>query len=227
MIFREHLEIRGQHALFSPSQSAWLRYDDAKIVERIKNQYRSALGTELHEYVASQIELRHKVTNLRNLVMGVENYIFTKYRCGDPASKTRSYGMTLLKRIGSLPKEVFETAKMYVNDGIEYAMTVEQPLCYSEFIFGTADTICFRDNALRIHDYKSGAHPASMDQLLIYAGLFFLEYAIKPRDVHTDLCIYQSAEIVHHEPEVDELNEIMDIIITTNRLAEKQKSKEE
>lgn len=227
MIFNTHLEIRNQHALFSPSQSSWLRYDDGKIADRVKNQYRTALGTELHEFVASQIELKHKVTNLRGLIMGVENYIFTKYRCGDPTSKTMNYGMTLLKRIGTLPKEVFETARMYINDGIQYDMNVEQPLYYSEFIFGTADTIRFRDNDLRIHDYKSGAHPASMDQLLVYSGLFFLEYKIKPRDVKTTLCIYQSAEIVTTEPEVDELEDVMATIISANRIAERQKAKEE
>lgn len=226
MIWQKHLELRGQHALFSPSQSAWLRYDDGKIIDRIKNQYRTALGTELHEYVASQIELNHRVTNIRGLVMGVENHIYTKYRCGEDG-KTAPYGMTLLKRIGSLPKEVFETAKMYINDGIQYRMNVEQPLYYSEFFFGTADTIAFRDNELRIHDYKSGAHPASMDQLLVYAALFFLEYTIKPRDVHTELCIYQSGEIVSHTPDNDELNDVMGIIISANRLAEQQKAKEE
>ena len=29
---------------------------------------------------------------------------------------------------------------------------------------------------LRIHDYKSGITPAKMDQLMIYAALFCLEY---------------------------------------------------
>ncbi len=227
MIFNKHLDLRGQHALFSPSQNAWLRYDDDKIIDRIKNQYRSALGTELHEFVASQIELNHKVTNLRGLVTGVENYIYTKYRCGDETSKTAAYGMTLLRRIGRLPKEVFETARLYINDGILYHMTVEQPLYYSDCIFGTADTIAFRDNNLRIHDYKSGAHPASMDQLMSYAALFFLEYRIKPRDVHTELRIYQSGEIITCEPEPDEIEDIMSCIINITKLSEKQKAKEE
>ena len=226
MIWQKHFELRGQHALFSPSQNSWMRYDDVKIAERVRNQYCTALGTELHEYVASQIVMNHKVTSVRNLVMGVENYIYTKYRCGEEG-KTAPYGMILLKRIGNLPKEVFETAKMYINDGIENRMQVEQPLYYSEFCFGTADTISFRDNNLRIHDYKSGAHPASLDQLMVYAGLFCLEYKIKPRDIHTELRIYQSGEINGCEPDTDELKDIMDIIINTSRIAERQKAKEE
>lgn len=225
MNFNKHLELRGQHALFSPSQSSWLRYDDDKIRDRIKNQYRTALGTELHEYVAQQIVLNHKVTNLRSVVSGIENYIYTKYRIADE-TKGSSFGTVLLNNVGNLPKEVFETARMYINDGIAYRMTVEQPLVYSEFIFGTADTIAFRDNLLRISDYKSGDHPASMDQLMTYAALFFLEYTIKPRDVKTELRIYQGGDINFAEPETDEIEDVMAAIINVNRISEKYQVKE-
>lgn len=46
------------------------------------------------------------------------------------------------------------TVALYVNDGIGYRMTTEQPLYYSENAFGTADSICFRRNKLRIHDFE-------------------------------------------------------------------------
>ena len=225
MNFNKHSELKGMHALFSPSQSSWLRYDEDKIRERVKNQYRAALGTELHEFLAQQITLNHKVTNLRSVVTGIENYIYTKYRIAEEA-KTASYGMTLLSHVGTLPKEVFETARLYINDGIQYRMSVEQPLVYSEFCFGTADTIAFRDNFLRISDYKSGDHPASMDQLLSYAALFCLEYVIKPKDIKTELRIYQSAEVNLAEPESEEIEETMETIISVNRVAEKYKAKE-
>lgn len=225
MNFNKHLELRGQHALFSPSQSSWLRYDEDKIRDRIRNQYRTTLGTELHEFVAQQIVLNHKITSVRSVVTGIENHIFTKYRCGED-SKTAPFGMTLINQIGNLPKEVFETARMYVNDGIAYRMTVEQPLVYSEFCFGTADTIAYRNNLLRISDYKSGAHPADIEQVLTYAALFCLEYKIKPRDIKTELRIYQSGEIVLDEPEPDDVQEIMSSIINVNRIAEKYQAKE-
>lgn len=225
MNFNKHSELKGQHALFSPSQNSWLRYDDDKIRDRIRNQYRTALGTEMHEFVAQQITLNHKITNLRMVVAGIENYIHTKYRIADDG-KTALYGITLINQVGTLPKEVFETARMYVNDGIAYRMTVEQPLYYSEFCFGTADTISFRNNLLRISDYKSGDHPAGMDQLMVYAALFCLEYAIKPRDIQTELRIYQSGEITMSEPDTDELEEVMSTIISVNRVAEKYKAKE-
>lgn len=225
MNFNRHLEIRGQHALFGASQNSWLKYDADKVRDRIRNQYRTALGTELHEFAAEQIVLNHKITNLRFIISGIENHIYTKYRIAEE-SKLSSYGSILLKNVGTLPKEVFETARMYINDGIQYRMTVEQPLVYSEFSFGTADTISFRDNLLRISDYKSGDHPASMQQLMVYAAYFFLEYAIKPRDVHTELRIYQSAEILLSEPDHEEIQEVMAKTIEVNRIAEKIKAKE-
>ena len=41
-------------------------------------------------------------------------------------------------------------------------------LYYSENCFGTADVISFNDDLLRIHDLKTGAVPARMEQLFIY-----------------------------------------------------------
>lgn len=228
MNFKQHSEIKGTHALFSPSQPSWLRYDENKIRDRVRNQFRTALGTELHEYVASQIALMHKVTNLRSVVAGVENHIYTKYRIADDG-KTAPFGMTLINHVGTLPKHVFETARLYINDGIAFGMTVEQPLVYSEYIYGTADTIAFREdqNLLRISDYKSGDHPASMDQLIGYAAIFFLEYNnIKPREVKTELRIYQNGEINLEEPDTDEIHDAIAAVISVNRTIEKYKAKE-
>lgn len=68
--------------------------------------------------------------------------------------------------------EVSKTLNMYVNDAIGFKMIPEQILFYSENCFGTADTIMFRNRFLRIHDLKTGAIPAHMEQLKIYAALF-------------------------------------------------------
>ena len=54
--FNNHDNLKGKHALFPPSQSAWLRYDEEKIAEKVKNQYRTTLGTEIHDFAASQID---------------------------------------------------------------------------------------------------------------------------------------------------------------------------
>ena len=79
-------------------------------------------------------------------------------------------------RLGQkLPKSQ-KTLNMYVNDAIGFKMIPEQILFYSENCFGTADTIMFRNRFLRIHDLKTGAIPAHMEQLKIYAALFCLDY---------------------------------------------------
>lgn len=106
-----------------------------------------------------------------------------------------------------------QTLSMFVNDAIGFKMNSEQVLYYSENCFGTADAICFRNNTLRIHDLKTGSHPASFNQLKIYAALFCLEYDYKPGEISIELRIYQSDEMFVLEPDVDEIAHIMDTII--------------
>ena len=111
-----------------------------------------------------------------------------------------------------LPKSK-KTLNMYVNDAIGFKMTPEQPLYYSNNCFGTADSISFRNNYLRIHDLKSGVTPAHMEQLMIYAALFCLEYSVDPNQIEMELRIYQSDEISVLNPEPEDILTIMDKII--------------
>lgn len=69
---------------------------------------------------------------------------------------------------------IFENLANYVNDAIGFRLKPEVTLKYSQVCFGTADAIDYkeRDKFLRIHDYKSGTTPASMDQLLIYDAYY-------------------------------------------------------
>ena len=123
-----------------------------------------------------------------------------------------------------LPKSR-KTLNLYVNDAIGYKMQPEQCLYYSDNCFGTADAICFRQNLLRIHDFKSGVAPASMKQLEIYAALFCLEYDVSPNDVAIELRLYQADEVVCHEPEPEIILRIMDKIILFDKRIEKIKLK--
>ena len=91
-------------------------------------------------------------------------------------------------------------------------MTPEQVLYYSENCFGTADSICFRDDILRIHDLKTGVLPAHMEQLLIYDALFCLEYRVKPEKIQIENRIYQSDDIIITTPEADDVNAVMEKI---------------
>ena len=124
-----------------------------------------------------------------------------------------------------LPKTQ-KTINLYVNDAIGYKMTPECTLYYSENCFGTADAIAFRNNLLRIHDLKTGVIPAHMEQLLIYAALFCLEYKIKPSDIDIELRIYQSDEVLYHNPMVEEIVPVMDKIITFDKIIRSIKEQE-
>lgn len=124
-----------------------------------------------------------------------------------------------------LPKSK-KTLNMYVNDAIGFKMTPEQVLYYSDNCFGTADSISFRNNTLRIHDLKTGLVPVHIEQLEIYAALFCLEYKIKPGDIDIELRIYQNDEILYHNPTAEDILPIMDKIIAFDKIIDKIKEQE-
>lgn len=109
-----------------------------------------------------------------------------------------------------------QTFAAYVNDAIGYGMTPEQPLYFSQNCFGTTDAIHYKDGLLRIHDLKTGAGPAHIEQLEIYAALFLLEYgrqlSIRPEGTKTILRIYQNDDVIEEEIEPEKIERIMDII---------------
>ena len=119
-----------------------------------------------------------------------------------------------------LPKNQ-KTLNMFVNDAIGYQMTPEQPLYFSENCFGTADAIGLKGSILRIHDLKTGATPANMDQLKVYMALFCLEYRYKPADIHGILRIYQFDDIQEEESDAEEIEFIINKIIEFDKLLTK------
>lgn len=116
-----------------------------------------------------------------------------------------------------LPKS-HKTLNMYVNDAIGFNLKPEQVLYYSQNCFGTADTIDMRGSLLRIHDFKSGKVPAHMEQLMIYAALFCLEYGIKPSDIETVLRIYQNDDVQEMRPEANDITAISKKIIEADKI---------
>ncbi|MDE7345657.1 MAG: DUF2800 domain-containing protein [Muribaculaceae bacterium] len=119
-----------------------------------------------------------------------------------------------------------KTLNLYVNDAIGFKMTPEQILFYSDNCFGTADAICFRNNFLRIHDLKTGITPAKMEQLMIYAALFCLEYDYKPHNIETELRIYQFDEASIYQPHPDEIMDIIKKIISFDKQINRIKAEE-
>jgi hypothetical protein len=108
----------------------------------------------------------------------------------------------------------------YVNDALNYKMSSEQALYYSDNCFGTADTISFRRNKLRIHDLKTGLTRTSEKQLEVYAALFCLEYEVSPYDISIELRIYQGDEIRVYEPVPEAIDHIMGVIVEHDQYIE-------
>ena len=149
--------------------------------------------------------------------------VYDKYMAAQRGTALHDFAAQCIRFQQQLPKKKL-TLNMYVNDAIKYGMTPEQVLYYSENCFGTADTICFRNGLLRIHDLKTGLTPAHMEQLEIYAALFCLEYNYKPSEIDMELRLYQSDEILIHNPESVDILPIMDKIITFDRIIAEAKA---
>lgn len=150
---------------------------------------------------------------------------YSNFLAVQKGTKLHDFAAQCIELGQKLPKSK-KTLNMYVNDAIGFRMTPEQVLYYSDNCFGTADAISFRDGLLRIHDLKTGATPAHMEQLMIYAALFCLEYRMKPAEIGMELRLYQSDEILIHEPEVDEIVPIMDKIVSFDKLIQRIKDQE-
>ena len=151
---------------------------------------------------------------------------YSKFLATQRGTILHDFAAQCIKLGQKLPKSR-KTLNMYVNDAIGFKMTPEQVLYYSDNCFGTADSICFRNNLLRIHDLKTGVIPAHMEQLEIYAALFCLEYKIKPGDIDMELRIYQSDEILYHKPTVEDIAPIMDKIISFDKVINHIKEQED
>lgn len=205
MIFNEHSELKGKHALLSPSQPYWLNYEKDDLERLYLNYYAQSMGTSLHELSQELIDERLKLRK------GDQNVLLHHLLSKGYPRKTIDANMD----------RYFVNLRQYVNDAIGFRMTTEQPLIFSDNCFGTADSITFRDNTLRIHDLKTGKTPAKIEQLMIYAALFCFEYNVKPIDISIELCIYQDGEILYHNPEPQEITDIMHTIIEAASFLEK------
>lgn len=117
-----------------------------------------------------------------------------------------------------------QTFNMYVNDAIKFNLKPETVLYYSDNAFGTTDGIAYDEKRkfLRIHDLKTGTTPAHMEQLMIYAALFCLEYRLDPHDISMELRIYQNNDIIvcnlETDPELqDWVKDIMEKVIEDDK----------
>lgn len=128
-------------------------------------------------------------------------------------------------KLGIKQPRTKKTIYSYVNDAIGFKMDTEVVLFYSDYFFGTADAITFRNGVLRIHDLKTGVTPAKMEQLEIYAALFCLEYKVKPGEIEMELRIYQNDEILVANPTAEDILPIMDKIVHLNKILEQMEGR--
>lgn len=150
---------------------------------------------------------------------------YNSFLAAQKGTELHDFAAQCIKLGQRLPKS-HKTLNMYVNDAIGFKMVPEQVLYYSDNCYGTADSIIFKDNLLRIHDLKTGTIPAHMEQLLVYAALFCLEYKVKPGTINMELRIYQSDDILVANPQADEIVPIIDKIITFDKLINRIKEVE-
>lgn len=138
--------------------------------------------------------------------------VYANWRASLQGTELHELAAKMIRLNVKLPK-IKKTLNMYVNDAIGYRMSPEVCLFYSINAFGTADSISFRNNFLRIHDLKNGRTPASIKQLKIYSALFCLEYHINPRDIEIELRLYQLDEVIVDTPDPEEILFIMEKIV--------------
>ena len=208
MIFNKHSELEGRHAILSPSKHYWINYDDPGLWKCYVSSYATDIGTLVHEFAADRIKYRMPL---------------------DPDVEESKNSLLIHLMKNGIPFKVIDLDRIfanlvpYVNDGIGYKMESEVVLKYSDLCFGTADAISIRRNMLRIHDLKTGVSPASMDQLLCYAGLFFMEYKrdYRPDTIKVELRIYKNNEIEVMNPTSEEIKAVMKKIAHANAVLTK------
>lgn len=211
MNWRDHSKLVGKHAILSPSSYSWVNYDTGdetrgRLLNRYMSEYSQMIGTLVHDFARKRI-----------------NYAM-------PMKKSEENALLFYLLDNGVPRNVidldyiFENLIHYVNDAIGYSMSPEVVLYYSDNCFGTADAIQFKRNLLRIHDLKNGKTPAHMEQLLIYAALFCLEYDKKPSDINIELRIYQPFNLMIMNPEANDIVPIMDQIVFQDRFLDEVKN---
>ena len=208
MNWNDHSKLVGKHAILSPSGYSWLNYDKKeeakeKLYSRYLSNYAQEVGTLVHEFACKRIQYRM------------------------PLRKRDQDSVIFYLLDNGIPRNVidleyfYENLFYYVNDAIDYRMSPEVVLYYSDNCFGTTDAIYHDKNILRIHDLKTGKSPAHIEQLEIYAALFCLEYKKKPSDLDMELRIYQPGNLLSMKPDIDDIVPIMDKIVSSDKFLSK------
>lgn len=225
MIWNDHSKDNlEEHAVLSPSGYSWINYDSNfadKLTKRYCAHMRSPAGTAIHDFARNCIELGERPPKqLNNIIKMIKLFM---------VQNKNNYSKELVNFISSLPKHVFETLVLYIDDCIGFRMDPEKLLVYSESCFGTADAISFdtATSTLRISDLKTGDGPAHMEQLFIYDALFCLEYRFNPKDIRIENRLYQFGQIQEAiDIPAEQIASYMNIITTQSKFMQQLRGKE-
>lgn len=196
-MWNDHHELEGRHAFLGASQFHWINWDFTTLEQRYFGQYSQLIGTTIHELAHQCICSRTKL------------------------NKNDKHVIELYLNKAFVPKAAYDSENIlinllpFINDAIGYHMSSEILLYYSNNCFGTCDAISIdeKEKIIRIHDLKTGTTPAHMEQLLIYAALYCLEYKKNPQQYKFILRIYQNFEIIEGSPDYTEIEKFMKIIV--------------
>jgi len=210
--YNDHRRLEGKHAYLGCSQSSWENRDDEQLVQMYYSKFASEVGTAVHAFaqncIVNKIKLRKTDDHLIDYFLKVE-WPSEKYK----GSKIPpgAYDSRML----------IETVSLFVNDAIGFRMDSEVILAYNEdYAFGTSDAFSCDEasKTIRVHDLKTGVHPVKMNQLLLYAAQYCLEYGKNPKDYHFELRVYQGGEIIEYFPVADEIIEKMQNIVHATKV---------
>lgn len=205
MRWHDHSDIEGKHAFLSPSKKSWLNYDIDKLEAAYVNSWATTIGTVLHSFAEIRIKRRKRLTK----------------SCRDTLDQFMYENGIPVKLIDV--DKYFDNLSLFVNESIGFRMEPEVGLKISDDCFGHTDAISFdeRDRILRISDYKSGMTEPSMDQLLIYAALFFIEYKkelnLELSNFRTELRLYFQEQVLYFEPDEQTMAHVVDTVLCQNK----------
>lgn len=201
MQWNDHKQLEGKHAFLGASNFHWVNWNDQIFENRYYSQFSTTIGTAIHALAHDCILNRTKLNKHDRHLIEI-----TLYHAYIPKD---AYD----------PDDILMNLIPFVNDAIGYHMSSEILLYYNNYCFGTCDAISFseKERILRIHDLKTGTTTAHMEQLLIYAALFCLEYHKNPHQFKTELRIYQNFNIVVEEPDANDIETFMNLIQERSR----------
>lgn len=202
MQWNDHHQLEGKHAFLGASNYHWINWNDETFENRYYGQFSTQIGTAIHALAHDCIVSRIKLTKHDTHLIDI-----TLYHAYIPKD---AYD----------PNLILNNLIPFINDAIGFHMSSEILLYYNAYCFGTSDAISFdeKNKMLRIHDLKTGTTPTHMEQLLIYAALFCLEYHKNPHQFKTELRIYQNFDVLITNPEPEEIEQYMDLIQNRSKL---------